>query len=148
MILVLGWTLGWVIQFYKEIKIWLPLIVINNRDLDLLLEFFFPKRNVLINMSEILWCKGCVCNCSTSNSDLIIAFFDNGNFNNSITLSNWIVEAFESNIWIWAFYLVCVNFFIDLSLSTLQFDKFISLSPWSTLSICKSFKKWIWLQLI
>jgi len=75
-------------------------------------------------MRKILWCKSGISYSSVTNGDLIATFLLNGNFNNSITLSDGVVKAFESNIWIWALYLILPNLFTNLSLSSFKFDEF------------------------
>lgn len=113
----------WIIKLYQEVKIGLPFLIINDGDMNLNLIFIFLHCYLLVDMLIIFWSSGCVINSSVSERIICWSYFNNGNFDTSITFSDRIVEALKFNALILDSDLVLLGRMVDLSFRSLQLNE-------------------------
>lgn len=79
--------LNWVEKFNPELQVGIPLIIVNNWDLDLQLDISYSKLKMLIDLFVVLRRDCCVIASSNTNKHLLVQFLlHNCNFNMSIAL--------------------------------------------------------------
>lgn len=85
----------WVIKLNKEVKIWLPLFIVDNWDLDFHFLFSLSHGNHLVHFLVVFGSSSGIIDCSVAEAVLSLDLFLNDNVNGAITLGNRAVEALE-----------------------------------------------------
>jgi len=141
-IVLAKFVLIWVIDLNPELKIWIPLFIINDWDLNFLLTLSFAKVQFNIDVLVILGCNGSIINGPDTNSQLLINdLLNHSHFNMPITLSDRVVEALETNKVI-LFFDVLSSLFVVVKLAFGSFHFYEVVGAGSvSLSIGESFQK-------
>ena len=90
----------WVVKLNGEVKIWLPVCVVNNWNLDLEILLLLLESHYVINWGVVHVSLGCSVNGSNSNGNLLVGrflTFLNSQENVSTAFSNRVPKAFKSN---------------------------------------------------
>jgi hypothetical protein len=92
------------IKFNQEIKIWFPLLIIDNWDFNLFFSIGHRHGNSIVNVFVIVSWDSSVFYCSNTKSNALInCSLHNCDNSVSSTFSYGIMEAFETNIFIQIF---------------------------------------------
>ena len=133
--------MSWIIDLDFEIQVRLPVVVIDDWDLDtdLLLSFLNCNNFIYSLVANIL--LGRTLNCSYAKcSFLSEIFLNNSNSDMTCGLNNGVGQAFEANIWILVMNFADI-FSTSLGLLSLDLEEFFGSSQSCCFSSSKSFKQ-------
>jgi len=99
--------------------------------MNLFFKLLWSESNSLVNMSEILWSISGVSNSSVTYCDFMLDFLDNDDFNNTTAFCDLAVKRFKANKWVLYLDIVIISLFIDLTLSTFEFNELLIFASFS-----------------